>query len=163
MPEEGCFYHYNKDFLLICKVQFHVFCCSWNVRIKMIYWAIWTGKWVVADTTLPQMGTLVLYGTLELDHNNGTRDFVINCTYLVIFGGRLIVGYPAKPYLSNLLISLQGDHSTNSYAGVSGPPIGSKAIGNYYFLIMLISTNSHAKNINMYCKKSLNCSRWWWW
>lgn len=99
---------------------------------------------MVADTTLPQMGTLLLYGTLELDHNNGTRDFVINCTYLVIFGGRLIAGYPAKPYLSNLLISLQGDHSTNSYAGVSGPPIGSKAIGNYYFLIMLISTNSHA-------------------
>lgn len=118
-----------------------------------------TGKWVVADTTLPQMGTLVIYGTLELDHNNGTRDFVINCTYLVIFGGRLIAGYPAKPYLSNLLISLQGDHSTNSYAGVSGPPIGSKAIGNYYFSIMLISTNSHAKNIHMYCKKSLNCSR----
>lgn len=89
---------------------------------------------MVADTTLPQMGTLLLYGTLELDHNNGTRDFVLNCTYLIILGGRLIAGYPDKPYLSNLLISLQGDHSTNPYAGFSGPPIGSKVIGqsNWY-------------------------------
>lgn len=97
-------------------------------------WFFSVGKWVVADTTLPQMGTLLLYGTLELDHNNGTRDFVLNCTYLIILGGRLIAGYPDKPYLSNLLISLQGDHSTNPYAGFSGPPIGSKVIGqsNWY-------------------------------
>jgi hypothetical protein len=78
---------------------------------------------------LPQMRKLVLYGVLELDHNGGTRDFVLNCTYIVILGGRLVAGYPNAPYLSNLLISLHGEHGTSEYAGVSGPPIGSKVIG----------------------------------
>ncbi|XP_062574409.1 fibrocystin-L-like [Saccostrea cucullata] len=88
-------------------------------------------QWVVADTDLPAMGKLVLYGTLELDDANGTRNFVLNCTYIIILGGRLIVGWPDKPFLGQALILLNGEHSTPSYPITSGPQVGSKAIGTF--------------------------------
>ncbi|KAK3107766.1 hypothetical protein FSP39_021797 [Pinctada imbricata] len=73
--------------------------------------------WILADVTLPNIHTLVLYGTLELDSANGTRDFVLNCTYIVILGGRLVVGTPTEPFLSNAHIILNGDHSTPGVFG----------------------------------------------
>ncbi|XP_061168814.1 fibrocystin-L-like [Saccostrea echinata] len=88
-------------------------------------------QWVVADTDLPAMGKLVLFGTLELDDANGTRNFVLNCTYIVILGGRLIIGWPDKPFLGRALILLNGEHSTPPYPMNSGPQVGSKAIGTF--------------------------------
>ena len=90
-----------------------------------------TEQWVVADTTIPKMGKLVLFGVLELDDANGTRNFEIKCTYLIIMGGRLIVGWPDKPFLGRALILLEGRHSTSPYPVSSGPPVGSKAIGKH--------------------------------
>lgn len=86
-------------------------------------------QWVVADMALPRMGKLVLYGVLELDDANGTRNFELNCTYIIILGGRLIIGWPDKPFLGQALILLEGEHSTPPYPTTSGPPVGSKAIG----------------------------------
>lgn len=82
------------------------------------------------------MHKLVIYGALELDHGNITqtgsyRDFTINVTYLMILGGRLIIGWEDKPFLGNVLILLNGNHATPTYPLSSGPAIGSKAIGKY--------------------------------
>jgi hypothetical protein len=84
---------------------------------------------VVADIALPSMGKLVIYGVLELDGTNGTKNFVLNCTYIIIMGGRLIVGWPDNPFPGQVLILLNGEHSTPRYPTTSGPPVGSKAIG----------------------------------
>lgn len=100
-----------------------------NIFIKKNYFEKPLDQWVVADTALPRMGKLVLYGVLELDDANGTRNFELNCTYIVILGGRLIIGWPDKPFLGQALILLEGEHSTRPYPTTSGPPVGSKAIG----------------------------------
>ncbi|KAK3107032.1 hypothetical protein FSP39_005622 [Pinctada imbricata] len=86
------------------------------------------GTWVVADTNLPWLGTLILKGGLELDSNNGARDFTLNCTYIIILGGRLVVGFPEEPFLSTANIVLRGSHSTPEYPHTTGPVIGSKVI-----------------------------------
>lgn len=118
----------------------HFKCLKLNYQnYKYMYWKsnftssiefVWlSGQWVVADIELPSMGKLVLYGVLELDGTNGTKNFVLNCTYIVILGGRLIVGWPDKPFPGKALILLHGEHSTPRYPTTSGPPVGSKAIG----------------------------------
>ena len=52
-------------------------------------------RWVVADMELPKMNKLELKGTLELDDTG--LSFTLEVKYLVIKGGRLIVGWPNKP------------------------------------------------------------------
>lgn len=87
------------------------------------------------------MGKLVLYGVLELDDANGTRNFELNCTYIVILGGRLIIGWPDKPFLGQALILLQGEHSTPYFRTTSGPPLGSKAIGREAQSVFVVCGN----------------------
>ncbi|XP_061164553.1 fibrocystin-L-like [Saccostrea echinata] len=88
-------------------------------------------KWVVGDMTLPQMEKLVLYGVLELDDDNGNRDFELRCKYIVIYGGRLIIGWPDKPFLANALVILEGDKQTENYKQDSGPTIGAKVLAAF--------------------------------
>lgn len=88
-------------------------------------------KWVVADTTLPQMEKLILYGVLELDDDGGSRDFELRCKYIIIRGGRLIIGWPDKPFLANALVILEGDRQTEYFKQDSGPTIGAKVLGKF--------------------------------
>ncbi|XP_062600839.1 fibrocystin-L-like [Saccostrea cucullata] len=88
-------------------------------------------QWVVGDIAIPRMEKLVLYGVLELDDNNGNRDFEIRCKYIVIYGGRLIIGWPDKPFLSNVLVILEGDKQTENYEQDSGPTIGAKVLAAF--------------------------------
>lgn len=103
--------------------------CVTNVCI------LFEGKWVVGDIALPRMEKLVLYGVLELDDDNGARDFELRCKYIIILGGRLIIGWPNKPFLANALVILEGNKQTDYYEQDSGPTIGSKVLGKYEFVI----------------------------
>lgn len=92
-----------------------------------------TDQWRVGDTNIPPLAELIIYGVLELDHGNATagyRDFVINTSYIIILGGRLIIGWEDRPFLGNAHILLQGHWFTQEYfLPVDGTTIGSKVIG----------------------------------
>ncbi|XP_052063080.1 fibrocystin-L-like [Mytilus californianus] len=91
--------------------------------------------WMVADTTIPPLCELILYGTLELegdDGQGGSRSFEIKTPHIVIMGkGRLIAGFNMnQPFLGNLHIILQGSHSSPNYIlEPDGRDIGKKVIG----------------------------------
>ena len=53
---------------------------------------------MVADIAFPRINKLILKGNLELDHeinpDTGTyRDFTLEVNFIVIQGGRLVVGW----------------------------------------------------------------------
>ena len=86
-----------------------------------------SGTYVVADTDLPVMNKLFIYGTLELDDS---RDYNLTATYILIQGGRLIIGWSEEePFIHNVHITLQGNHETADIPLPLGPNLGSKAIG----------------------------------
>lgn len=104
--------------------------------IQLVVCGLVVDKWVVGDTILPHMEKLVLYGVLELDDNDGNRNFELRCKYIVILGGRLIIGWPNKPFLANALVILEGDRQTEYFEQNSGPTIGSKVLGEIYRIFM---------------------------
>ena len=61
----------------------------------------------VVDTKPPPLGRLYVYGVLELEVG---RDHELKATHILISGlkGMLIVGWPKKPMLNNVIISLLG-------------------------------------------------------
>lgn len=84
---------------------------------------------MVANTELPYMRKLYIYGTLELESH---MNFVLNVTYIVIGqGGNLIIGWEDQPMKGNVLISLNGNTDTPDIPIQGGPNVGSKAIGRY--------------------------------
>ncbi|KAJ7330247.1 hypothetical protein OS493_022771 [Desmophyllum pertusum] len=83
--------------------------------------------WMVADTKLPCMGKLLIYGTLELEPH---LDFVLCAKYIVIGqGGNLIIGWEDQPMTGSVLISLNGNWDTPDIPIQDGPIIGSKTLG----------------------------------
>ncbi|XP_036904303.1 fibrocystin-L isoform X2 [Sturnira hondurensis] len=94
------------------------------------------GTWIVADTDIPPMERLIIWGVLELEdkHNVETaessyRRLVLNATYISVQGGRLIAGWEDKPFKGELQIVLRGNHSTPEWAFPEGPNQGSKVLG----------------------------------
>ena len=84
---------------------------------------------MVADTELPSMRKLFIYGTLELEPH---MDFVLNATYIVVGPeGRLIAGWEDKPMIGSVFFILNGDWDTPDMPIQDGPNVGSKAIGEY--------------------------------
>ena len=81
---------------------------------------------MVADVSLPVMRKLFIYGTLELDD---TQDFMLTATYILIQGGRLVIGSEGKPFTHNVEIWMDGNHDTPDIPLPNGPNLGSKAIG----------------------------------
>lgn len=88
---------------------------------------------VVREANLPKLKKLFIYGVLEFDQKeDGTGpDYILSCAYIVILGGRLIVGWEGKPYLGKMEIILRGDHKTPPLDDIQ---IGAKAIGESYQL-----------------------------
>ncbi|KAJ8026136.1 Fibrocystin-L [Holothuria leucospilota] len=87
------------------------------------------GVWMVADIDLPQMNKLYIYGTLEFEDK---RDFVVNATYILIYGGRLVAGFSEeKPFTHQLHFILQGTRSTEDIVLPNGSTMGSKVLGVY--------------------------------
>ncbi|XP_049710533.1 fibrocystin-L isoform X3 [Elephas maximus indicus] len=94
------------------------------------------GTWIVADTDIPPMERLIIWGILELEdkHSMGDaassyRRVVLNATYILLQGGRLIGGWEDKPFKGELQIVLRGNHSTPDWALPKGPNQGSKVLG----------------------------------
>ncbi|XP_044933989.1 fibrocystin-L [Mustela putorius furo] len=94
------------------------------------------GTWVVADTDIPPMESLIIWGVLELEdkHNTGAaessyRKIVLNATYISLQGGRLIAGWEDNPFKGELQIVLRGNHSTPEWTLPEGPNQGSKVLG----------------------------------
>ncbi|XP_067950541.1 fibrocystin-L-like [Watersipora subatra] len=92
-----------------------------------------SGMWVVADVPFNRMNNLVLYGNLELDPGKDPvtgeyRDFVLEVGYLIISGGRLVVGWEDEGYRGNVEIILNGDQYSENYQQTSGATVGQKVI-----------------------------------
>ncbi|XP_019323389.2 fibrocystin-L isoform X1 [Panthera pardus] len=94
------------------------------------------GTWIVADTDIPPMESLIIWGVLELEdkHSVGAaessyRKVVLNATYILLQGGRLIGGWEDNPFKGELQIVLRGNHSTPDWALPEGPNQGSKVLG----------------------------------
>ncbi|XP_038540797.1 fibrocystin-L isoform X3 [Canis lupus familiaris] len=94
------------------------------------------GTWVVADTDIPPMESLTIWGVLELEAKHSMRaaessyrKVVLNATYISLQGGRLIGGWEDNPFKGELQIVLRGNHSTPEWALPEGPNQGSKVLG----------------------------------
>ncbi|CAD7693852.1 unnamed protein product [Nyctereutes procyonoides] len=94
------------------------------------------GTWVVADTDIPPMESLTIWGVLELEDKHSMRaaepsyrKVVLNATYISLQGGRLIGGWEDNPFKGELQIVLRGNHSTPEWALPEGPNQGSKVLG----------------------------------
>ncbi|XP_063113704.1 fibrocystin-L isoform X1 [Cavia porcellus] len=94
------------------------------------------GAWIVADTDLPPMERLIIWGVLELEDKSSVgasgpsyRRIVLNATYISVQGGRLIGGWEDNPFKGELQIILRGNHSTPEWALPEGPNQGAKVLG----------------------------------
>ena len=59
-------------------------------------------------------------------------DYKLTATHILLFGGRLFVGWEDQPMRGNVEIILIGDHRTlEQYLPYGGPTVGAKAIGKY--------------------------------
>ncbi|XP_054983665.1 fibrocystin-L [Sorex araneus] len=93
------------------------------------------GTWIVADTDIPPMERLIIWGVLELEDKlnvratNTYRKVVLNATYISVQGGRLIGGWEDNPFKGELHIVLRGNHSTPEWPLPEGPNQGSKVLG----------------------------------
>ncbi|XP_072177767.1 fibrocystin-L-like [Diadema setosum] len=85
------------------------------------------GLYVIANSTLPTMNRLFIYGTLELDD---VRDFTLRATYILIQGGALVIGQnETTPFTHNAHIILEGNHNTPDIPLPDQVNLGSKALG----------------------------------
>ena len=87
------------------------------------------GRWIVGDEAIPSLDYMVIWGTLELDHDL-QFDVELNVKYLFIQGGRLIIGWNDKPFLGHAQIVLRGSHATPEWPTSYGAPVGAKVLGN---------------------------------
>lgn len=85
------------------------------------------GMWVVADTSIPKLNALHLYGQLEI--SNDLPKITLSASYIYIRGGRLILGWENKPYPGEAIIELKGTKHAPSFPVNSGPNLGSSFIG----------------------------------
>ncbi|KAL1767893.1 fibrocystin-L isoform X2 [Sigmodon hispidus] len=94
------------------------------------------GSWVVADTDIPPMEKLIIWGVLEIEDGSemgsaapSYRKVVLNATYISVQGGRLIGGWEDNPFKGELQIVLRVNHSTPEWAFPEGPNQGAKVLG----------------------------------
>ena len=71
---------------------------------------------------------MYVYGVLEFDRDEN-RHLEAELIIVSGFNGRIIAGYPDKPFLNNLVISLAGDHDSKEVPMDSNLMLGSKALG----------------------------------
>ena len=95
--------------------------------------------YMLADTELPYLNQLFVYGILEIEDRPG---IVLNVSVLFISGG-FIVGWPNQPFQSNFLLSLRGDTATKDVP-IWDVNLGSKMVSVFGYLWM------HGKPRNVY-------------
>ncbi|XP_067676837.1 fibrocystin-L-like isoform X2 [Haliotis asinina] len=106
-----------------------------DVTIPEDYWI------VVDEETTPPLGTVIIIGALEFD-NVATKTFNFRAKMIVVYG-RLVIGWPDKPFLGQANIFLSGSHSSPSFPVEDGPPAGAKGIAVYGGLDL------HGKSVGM--------------
>ncbi|OWF48083.1 fibrocystin-L-like [Mizuhopecten yessoensis] len=96
------------------------------------------GTTMIADTMIPRLDKLVIYGVLEFDYgpvNDSYRNFTLSATDILIIGGRLLIGSPSEPFLGQLDIVLRGrrpEHlDAEEYLPFTQIPINAKTLGVY--------------------------------
>ena len=91
---------------------------------------IFSDWWMVADTSMPRLYKLIIEGTLEVESQ--AEKVVLEATYVYITG-RLIVGWPDRPYQGEFEMVLNGRHLTPDFTldgePLDGSPIGAKVLG----------------------------------
>ncbi|XP_038045747.1 fibrocystin-L-like [Patiria miniata] len=103
---------------------------------------ILASDWMVADVELPVINKLVIYGALEIDDS---QDNKLEATYILIQGGRLVIGFSeSNPFQHEMKILLNGHHLTEQMSLPNGPNLGSKALGVFGGL------DIHGKNHSVY-------------
>lgn len=107
------------------------------------FYSILKDTWVVADISLPMLNKLYVYGTLELEHkpdsSGNYMDFVLNCSHILVMGGRLIVGWEEEAFQGHAKIILRGDHYSEDMPLPGGPNVGAKAIGMWNAIPLVYS------------------------
>lgn len=83
---------------------------------------------MVNMTAISKLGTLLLEGVLEFADYPGAV-YNIEADFILIKGGRLIIGWPDDPFDGLATITLRGNHSSPYLNPGTGPTLGSKAIG----------------------------------
>lgn len=83
--------------------------------------------WVVINDTINKLGILILEGSLELD-DNPKLHYEIFVEYIIIIGGRLIIGWPDAPFHGSASLILR-ENPKRPYDSLRGAPLGDKAIG----------------------------------
>ena len=91
-------------------------------------------QYVIVDIALPRLYSITIYGGLELsDELNHT----IEVDYIVIAGGRLVVGWPDMPFTNTATFILYGSRTLPEIIlPPIGPVLGTKAIGVFGQLIL---------------------------
>eukprot|EP00795_Rhopilema_esculentum_P009048 gene9048-16692_t len=92
-------------------------------------------KWIVVDIQTPRMDRLYIYGTLELE-NGRNHNISANMIFISGLYGSLVVGWPDKPMVNNVIIRLLGNHQTKDLALNNGLNVGAKALGVFARLQM---------------------------
>lgn len=89
-----------------------------------------TGTWMTVNKTTAfcKLSTLLLEGVLEFIDTPGAV-YEIEADFIIIKGGRLIIGWPEDHFDGLATITLRGGHSSPYHDPGDGPTLGSKAIG----------------------------------
>ena len=86
-----------------------------------------------------KLGILLLEGVLEFA-DSPTAVYIIDADFIIIKGGRLIIGWPEDPFDGLASIILRGSHSSPYYNPGDGPTLGSKAIGIGFMIELKYAT-----------------------
>ena len=92
-------------------------------------------KWMVVDIPTPKLDRLYIYGVLELE-NGRNHNLSANIIFISGLHGNLIVGWPDKPMVNNVIIQLLGNHATKDMPLNNGPNVGAKALAVFARLQM---------------------------
>ena len=93
-----------------------------------------SGVYMLLDITHVRCRTLEIVGaTLEILDG---EDRIIEASYIIIRGGRMVAGYPNTPFRAGLRIVLHGDNTSPELRVGSSPPVGGRSIAVFGELIL---------------------------
>ena len=94
-----------------------------------------------SDSLPSKLGTLLLFGTLEVsdkDYDLADEDFYLTLDFLIIRGGRLIIGWEDSPFEGTMEITLIGSVNSRPYedSRYKEPNIGAKTVGKVDLFVL---------------------------
>ncbi len=93
-----------------------------------------SGVYMLLDVPRVRCGRLEIVGaTLEVMDG---EDRVLEATYIIIRGGRLVAGYPDTPFRAGIRIILHGSNISPELRLGSSPPVGGRSIAVFGELIL---------------------------